>query len=434
MIKKLIFTIIPFAALVILSSSTMSDNGKAGRTGAPGEQNCTNGCHSSYTINSGAGSISISCMGMPTNQYTPGQTYNMSVTVSQSGIGLFGVGVEAVVVSDTNTAGSFQITDAASTQLKYATIAGKARVNVVHTLNGGATSNSKVFNFNWTAPPQGKGDVKFYFEGVAANANTSDNGDWVYTGSQLFTESGCAAPAQPSAITGNLYNCDGSSAQYSVPPVSGATSYIWTLPSGWTTAGSTTESILVNAIGTSGDISVVAVNSCGNSTPTSYFVNVSPLPTATISSSNDTLFSVYGPGNQCQWYLNGSPINGATGNFYIPVANGNYSVHVLDPITICTGTSADFSVLNVGINSIESKNQLQVYPNPANNKIEIQIPENFKNASLTIYNVSGQSVLKTEVNEIINSINISELSEGVYTLVAQKGNDKTINRILVSRN
>lgn len=432
MIQKLLFTMLPFTALVILSSSQMSDNGKVGRTGSPGEQNCTNGCHNAHPANSGPGSITLQSTGMPTNQYTPGQTYNMSVTVSHTGFGLFGFGVEAVVVHDTNTAGILIRTDMASTQFKYTTLAGKARTNLVHTLNGGATLNSKVFNFNWTAPQQGTGDVKFYFAGVAGDGDGSTNGDWVYLSSQFFTESGCASPAQPSAITGNLNNCDGSSAQYAISPVSGATSYLWTLPSGWTSAGSTTESISVNTISYSGNVTVVASNACGNSAPTAYYVNVNPLPAPTISYVSGTLYSSINTGNQ--WYLNGNTIPGATGNYYVPVVNGNYSVQVLDPITLCTGNSPDFSVVNVGLTTIEFKNQLQVFPNPANNKIEIQIPENLIDALLTLYNVSGQVVLKTALTELVNSVNVSNISEGVYTIVAQKGNEKSINRILVSRN
>ena len=64
-------------------------------------------------------------------------------------------------------------------------------------------------------------------------------------------------PAQPGAITGSITVCQGSSQTYSVAAVTGATSYTWTLPSGWT-GTSTTNSITATA-GSSGTISVTAI-------------------------------------------------------------------------------------------------------------------------------------------------------------------------------
>src|SRR5436190_6907339 len=146
MLKKLLILIIPFAALFMLASDTMDDNGKAGRVGAPGEQPCTVSCHNDYVLNSGPGSVSIQSPGMPTFQYTPGTLYHMSVTVSQTGVGLFGCGVEALGSTGAN-AGTMAITDGVSTHFKYATISGNTRTTLTHQLNGGASPNSKVFIF-----------------------------------------------------------------------------------------------------------------------------------------------------------------------------------------------------------------------------------------------------------------------------------------------
>jgi hypothetical protein len=75
----------------------------------------------------------------------------------------------------------------------------------------------------------------------------------------------CASsiPATPGPISGSIAICTGSVQQYSVEAVSGATSYTWTLPGGWT-GSSTTNSITVTA-GSSGTISVTANNSSGSS-------------------------------------------------------------------------------------------------------------------------------------------------------------------------
>ena len=120
MIRKLLIAILPLIAFTFFSSEKMSDNGRAGKTGSPGELFCTE-CHNSFAINSGGGSISLQSPGTPTFEYTPGITYNMSVTVAHATINLFGVGIEALTASN-NNAGTLNITDAVSTQIKNALV------------------------------------------------------------------------------------------------------------------------------------------------------------------------------------------------------------------------------------------------------------------------------------------------------------------------
>lgn len=164
--------------------SVLSSNGKAGFTGSPGESLCNN-CHSSYTLNSGGGSIAISSSpAFVNNTYVPSTTYTMSATVSRTGNNLFGIGFEALTPTNTN-AGTLAISNSAETKTASVTILGTSRKNVIHQLNGGASANSKTFNFNWTAPTSGA--VTFYAAGVAANGNGSDVGDYVYNTSLALT-------------------------------------------------------------------------------------------------------------------------------------------------------------------------------------------------------------------------------------------------------
>ena len=282
MIKKLLLVLVPVIAVTLLTSEQMSDNGKAAKTGAPGEVDCTD-CHSDFGINSGGGSISITATGMPTHEYTPGQTYNMSVTVARSANSLFGVGIEALTASNAN-GGTLNITDATHTQIKSATVSGVSRRNVVHTLDGGANPSSMTFNFSWTAPAAGTGPVTFYFAGVAADGDGNESNDYVYKSNQVFTEATCTTPAQPGSISGGATQCSGSAVTYSVATVSGATSYTWTLPSGWT-GSSTSNSINVTSGSTSGNVTVTANNACGSSTAQTLAVtaNTTPAQPGTIS-------------------------------------------------------------------------------------------------------------------------------------------------------
>ena len=431
MLRKLLVTLLPLGAMVFFTSTQLDDNGKAGKTNAPGEQSCVNSCHDSYSLNSGPGSISISASGMTGFEYTPGQTYAMTVTVSQNGINLFGVGVEALKSSGAN-AGTLTVTDAASTRIKTATVGGNSRTNIVHTLNGGATANSKAFNFSWTAPAAGTGNVTFYFSGVAANGNDDNNLDYVYNSSQVYTEA-CATPAQPGNIAGDVSQCEGVSALYSISPVSGATSYTWTLPSGWS-GTSSTESINVTAGSTSGDITVVANNACGAGIASTLAVtaNVAPVPTVTVNSSNlaDTLISTSGV--TYQWYLNSNPISGAVFSTYVPTQNGNYTVAITDG-NGCSGNSAIFAYTTLGITNTPNDIQFTVFPNPASDFLIVHAADNALNKEVAIVDVAGNKVISSVLTAIDTKIDLSDVSEGIYFIVVGKEMQRTVTRVFISK-
>lgn len=79
------------------------------------------------------------------------------------------------------------------------------------------------------------------------------------------------APTAPGSITGTTTPCAGTSNSYTVGAVSGATSYTWTLPSGWS-GSSTTNSISATAGNSGGVIMVTATNGCGTSSSSNLTV------------------------------------------------------------------------------------------------------------------------------------------------------------------
>ena len=85
-------------------------------------------------------------------------------------------------------------------------------------------------------------------------------------------------PAQPGSITGTAAQCPSLTSQtYSISAVSNATSYTWTVPTGWTiTAGGTTNSVTLTTgtAGQNGNITVTASNTCGTSTANTLAVTV----------------------------------------------------------------------------------------------------------------------------------------------------------------
>ena len=89
-------------------------------------------------------------------------------------------------------------------------------------------------------------------------------------------------PVAAGTITGLTTVCQGQSpVTYSVPAITNATTYIWTLPSG-VTGTSTTNSITVSygLSAISGNVSVRGHNACGDGAASALAVTVNPLPGA----------------------------------------------------------------------------------------------------------------------------------------------------------
>jgi hypothetical protein len=191
---SVIYIISISAILSILTAETMSDNGRAGAVGSPGETTCnTSQCHNSFPANTGGGSVRAESS-MNNWTYDPLTTYYMSITVAKSGVGLFGVGAEILTSSNTN-AGSIIVTDPAHTTIKSAIVGGVSRKSLVHKLNGGASQDSMVFNFSWTSPDTTAGPLTMYFSGNATNANNAVTGDYIYTATQVIL------PASPNHVS-----------------------------------------------------------------------------------------------------------------------------------------------------------------------------------------------------------------------------------------
>lgn len=96
-------------------------------------------------------------------------------------------------------------------------------------------------------------------------------------------------PDNPGPVTGNINPCQGSTTGYSLPPVTGATSYTWALnPPVAPTTGTTNNINITWPAGFSGttELCVTSSNACySNPTPSCISIDVVPTPTATLSGS-----------------------------------------------------------------------------------------------------------------------------------------------------
>ncbi|HXB12827.1 MAG TPA: T9SS type A sorting domain-containing protein [Bacteroidia bacterium] len=80
-----------------------------------------------------------------------------------------------------------------------------------------------------------------------------------------------------------------------------------------------------------------------------------------------------------------------------------------------------------GINELMDNNDLLVYPNPANTQLSLQFTQISGKVSVKIYTLLGQKVLDIETeNKNIITLEVGELSPGLYLLKAQSENGKLI--------
>ena len=118
-------------------------------------------------------------------------------------------------------------------------------------------------------------------------------------------------PSNPGTITGPVVICKGETATYTVPYITNATGYMWSVPNGTILNGQGTNTITIVGNDTiTGTISVLGTNACGVGQPSTKIVTVRPTPLATITSNpaNATICNgqsiglVANGGSSATWY------------------------------------------------------------------------------------------------------------------------------------
>ena len=85
-------------------------------------------------------------------------------------------------------------------------------------------------------------------------------------------------------------------------------------------------------------------------------------------------------------------------------------------------------IYNNGIN--EKTNNLMVYPNPACNEIHI---DNVAGAQVSIFNIAGQEVMSIENADASATINVANLTEGLYVVRVVNGNEVSTSKVNIVR-
>jgi len=250
-----------------------------------------------------------------------------------------------------------------------------------------------------------------YFWRVRA-INSLDTSAWT---TRVYSTGSCVPPAQPVAIQGNTTVCKETSNAYIITAVNGAISYIWTLPGDWKGTSATT-SINVTAGSASGNIRVIATNTCGSSAAQIINVTVNTVNTS-VSQSGAVLTANATGGATYQWVncTGNTQISGESNQSYTASANGNYAVIVKQ--AGCSDTSTCNNITFVGLAESADAPAIKVFPNPSNGRFTLELTDNISpDALLEIYNVIGEKVYTTSGfnQQNLMGIDISEEVKAIY--------------------
>jgi hypothetical protein len=166
------------------------------------------------------------------------------------------------------------------------------------------------------------------------------------------------APVIATGIAGTATTCASTTGLTYTASVPGATTYVWTVPTGWSiTAGAGTSSITVTAGtgGQNGNITVTGSNSCGTLGTTSIAVTVNSTSAVSVSITEDVSSPICagtsvtftaaptngGTTPSYQWYIGASPVGTNSATYTTTsLANGNSVTVQLTSNVVCPTPSA----------------------------------------------------------------------------------------------
>ncbi len=262
-----------------------------------------------------------------------------------------------------------------------------------------------------------------------------------------------AGPTLPASVTGTTTNlCGGGSFVYTIPAVTGATSYNWTPPAGCTITANTGTSITLSipANFVSGILCYTITNACGTSPMRCNVLSSVPLAPATINGPASVCPSATGLSYSTPQVLAftytwtvpaGCTIVSGQGTNTVSVNWGTTAGSVLVKANNACGSSANrtYAVSLLACMpeqeegdhlDIGRDNRLDVYPNPSSGTFTIRSP--FA-GDFVIENELGQMVRQLRLNESNGyKAEVTGLTTGLYFIVGSNNGEVVHQKILVA--
>jgi len=236
----------------------------------------------------------------------------------------------------------------------------------------------------------------------------------------------------PSAT--NNVNCYGGTNGSASANASGGTipySYLWSDASSQISASATDLS--------AGTYTVTVTDNCNNTTTASVTITqpavlnvVATATDSTICSGLCTnLFANVSGGTLPYTYLWGTGDTSSSINV-CPTITTPYPIGISDAHGCLSGSSVTINInICTGITELQFNNSIEVYPNPTNDILNIQMPQPM-DGTLSITNVLGQQVYAGIManNSSLTQVSMGSLSQGVYLLKIESAQQTVVKRIV----
>jgi subtilisin-like proprotein convertase family protein len=118
-------------------------------------------------------------------------------------------------------------------------------------------------------------------------------------------------------------------------------------------------------------------------------------------------------------------------------ADGIWTLLIDDPYNGDGGTVSNFriEVCNITLNTPSNAlNSLKIYPNPSKGIINVNLGENLTGeTTYVLYDVQGRIVMNKKSNTTMETLNVENVSNGVYLLSIENGAAKTTQKIIINK-
>ncbi|MGC4058782.1 MAG: hypothetical protein QM743_11785 [Chitinophagaceae bacterium] len=201
-------------------------------------------------------------------------------------------------------------------------------------------------------------------------------------------------------------------------------SYRW-MRNGSYLAGETDDHLVIDKSGTY-QVEINTPLGCPSVSP-GIVVTVYPLPTPFVYYVRDRVLGVTQKFYTYQWYRNNVKIPGsdATNALYYVLDDAAYSVEVTDS-NGCTAKSEVY-LYSLAVNEHAMQSSVKVFPNPVTDVLHItaDVP-----VSVSLTDITGRMIISKAA---VNTMDMSQLSEGIYLLNIYDSEDKLIKVEKVNR-